>query len=73
MPTHIVLDSTPRLDEIAASLVLLGKRRVPVPEATTALFTHDLPRDECAEMIREIYTKVRTRKAEDPTNSNAWY
>lgn len=59
MPTHIVLDSTPRLDEIAASLVLLGKRRVPVPETSTILFTHDFPRDECAEMIKEIYTRVR--------------
>ena len=34
MPTHVVLNSTSRLDEIAASLVLHGRRRVPVPEST---------------------------------------
>ena len=71
MPTHVVLNSTSRLDEIAASLVLHGRRRVPVPETTTTSFTHDLPRDECAEMIREIYAKVRIRQAEKSTGSNA--
>jgi hypothetical protein len=44
---------------------------VPVPETTTTLFTHDLPRDECAEMIQEIYAKVRIRQAEKSTGSNA--
>jgi len=52
MSTHIVLESTPRLDQLATSVSLRGKKPVSVKEEDTKLFIYDMP-EQCADMTKE--------------------
>ncbi|OAG04878.1 uncharacterized protein CC84DRAFT_1165247 [Paraphaeosphaeria sporulosa] len=54
IPTHVLLESTPRLDQLATSIDLRGRKRVPVKEDTT-LYIYDMP-EQCADMVTEIHS-----------------
>ncbi|KAK7189318.1 hypothetical protein DPSP01_012981 [Paraphaeosphaeria sporulosa] len=60
--THIVLESTPRLDELATSVELRGMKRVPTKEKDTTLDIYDMP-EQCADMIKEIHSRKADMEA----------